>query len=290
MRRYGKVGAMFAALASSAALAATLSVGCSAPDEAPAEAVTGVRTTPHAATETLANGKYLVDNVLLCMNCHSERDWSLYSGPITPGTEGRGGVVGIFGDDRTAPDISPEALSAWTSHDIVDAIVDGRDLGGGKIHKGWLLANYGILTADDALAVALYLKDPSGTGSQAASLNPDSGAARGSYLVTLGRCVLCHESDLAGGKAVRVPGMPALPSANITIDIETGVGRMNRAEFIDYFKSLSGSEVARIEVPPDTANTAMAWPQFSQMTRQDLGAIYDYLATRPAVRKTIQTQ
>ena len=59
---------------------------------------------------------------------------------------------------------------------------------------------------------------------------------------------------------------------------------MNRTEFINFFKSPSGPENARIDLPPDTAKTAMAWPQFSQTTCEDLGSIYDYLETRSPPR------
>ena len=34
--------------------------------------------------ELLARGTYLAENVLLCNDCHSERDWTLYSGPPKP--------------------------------------------------------------------------------------------------------------------------------------------------------------------------------------------------------------
>ena len=39
-----------------------------------------VRITP----ELLARGTYLAESVLLCNDCHSERDWTLYSGPAKP--------------------------------------------------------------------------------------------------------------------------------------------------------------------------------------------------------------
>ena len=32
----------------------------------------------------LEHGEYLVKHVLLCNDCHSERDWTLYSGPAKP--------------------------------------------------------------------------------------------------------------------------------------------------------------------------------------------------------------
>ncbi len=34
--------------------------------------------------ELLVRGTYLVDHVLLCNDCHSERDWTIYGGPPKP--------------------------------------------------------------------------------------------------------------------------------------------------------------------------------------------------------------
>lgn len=52
------------------------------------------------------------------MDCHSQRDFTKFSGPIKPGTEGIGGElfdngVGIPGE-LTSPNITPAALGAWT--------------------------------------------------------------------------------------------------------------------------------------------------------------------------------
>jgi hypothetical protein len=60
-------------------------------------------------------GSYLTHHVAVCMDCHSQRDFTKFSGPIIPGTEGIGGDkfdqgVGIPGV-LTAPNITPAALS-----------------------------------------------------------------------------------------------------------------------------------------------------------------------------------
>ncbi|MBL0306430.1 MAG: hypothetical protein IPQ25_10445 [Chitinophagaceae bacterium] len=38
-------------------------------------------------------GDYLANHVAACIHCHSKRDFSKYSGPVIPGTEGSGGDV-----------------------------------------------------------------------------------------------------------------------------------------------------------------------------------------------------
>ena len=37
-----------------------------------------------ATPAVIERGDYLVNHVLLCNDCHSERDWTLYSGPAMP--------------------------------------------------------------------------------------------------------------------------------------------------------------------------------------------------------------
>src|SRR5947207_6945425 len=47
-----------------------------------------IETTP----ERLARGKYLVEHVTVCIDCHSDHTGG-YGFPIKPGTEGQGGYV-----------------------------------------------------------------------------------------------------------------------------------------------------------------------------------------------------
>src|SRR5690606_23018027 len=37
--------------------------------------------------DRVERGRYLANAVAVCMDCHSVRDWSKFSGPIKPGTE-----------------------------------------------------------------------------------------------------------------------------------------------------------------------------------------------------------
>ena len=41
--------------------------------------------------ERVARGEYLANSVCVCMDCHSTRDWNKFSGPLVPGTLGKGG-------------------------------------------------------------------------------------------------------------------------------------------------------------------------------------------------------
>jgi hypothetical protein len=65
------------------------------------------------------------------------------------------------------------------------------------------------------------------------------------------------------------------------------MGQATREEFIDRFKSLERLDGENAPVAPPGRNTVMAWPRFAGMTREDLGAIYDYLKTLEPIKKKI---
>ena len=41
----------------------------------------------------IERGRYLANHATVCVDCHSTRDWSRFSGPIVEGTEGKGGEI-----------------------------------------------------------------------------------------------------------------------------------------------------------------------------------------------------
>ena len=68
-------------------------------------------------------------------------------------------------------------------------------------------------------------------------------------------------------------------TANITPDMDTGIGNLSRDNFIGRFKAFDNEEARNIDMPSDIVNTTMPWLFYSGMTEDDLGAIYDYLRT-----------
>jgi hypothetical protein len=58
-----------------------------------------------------ARGKYLVENVSLCIDCHSPHDWTKHDAPITPGMEGAGEDMSILKGlpgRVVAPNLTPD--------------------------------------------------------------------------------------------------------------------------------------------------------------------------------------
>lgn len=142
---------------------------------------------------------------------------------------------------------------------------------------------------------------------------------RGRYLVTIGGCHDCH-TPLAMGPDGPVPDMtralsghpaqlelpspPALPAgpwrvtvaatntawagpwgvsftANLTPDLGTGLGAWTEQNFIDTMRTGRHLGVGRPLLPPTPGAT------YANMTDEDLGAIYAYLRTIPAIANAV---
>ena len=128
--------------------------------------------------------------------------------------------------------------------------------------------------------------------------DPSDTVAFGRYMATAAGCGDCHtkaENGLvvgepfAGGMEFYVSPIGIIRSANITPDKQTGIGSWTREGFIDRFKSMDLETVMDMKVELGEANTTMAWWEFAGMTREDLGAIYDFLMTVKPVRSDVVT-
>ena len=82
--------------------------------------------------KVIERGDYLANHVAGCMDCHSKRDFSKYSGPVVPGTEGGGGFVldqhfglpGVLYGKNITPD-AETGIGTWTDDEILRAMTQG---------------------------------------------------------------------------------------------------------------------------------------------------------------------
>src|SRR4029077_9293850 len=61
--------------------------------------------------ESWRRGKYIVENLAVCVNCHSPHDWTKHDNPIPPGMEGAGGDFSILKGlpgHVVAPNLTPD--------------------------------------------------------------------------------------------------------------------------------------------------------------------------------------
>lgn len=142
--------------------------------------------------------------------------------------------------------------------------------------------------------------------------------AHGEYLVRTGGCHDCHtpwkmgdngpEPDMSrslmghpAGLAVSDPPGLKAPwigsasatmtswsgpwgrsfTANLTSDVETGIGGWTERQFIDTIRTGRHFGTGRPLLPP------MPWPAFRELADEDLAAMFAYLKTVPAIRNRV---
>ncbi|MEO8112911.1 MAG: cytochrome c [Phenylobacterium sp.] len=104
---------------------------------------------------------------------------------------------------------------------------------------------------------------------------PADAVARGRVLAGEGYCGVCHTASLAGGYPLKT-SFGTIYATNITPDPETGIGRWSEPAF----RRALHEGVAR-----NGAHLFPAFPydHFTKLTDADVGDLYAYLMTRPAV-------
>jgi Cytochrome c len=107
-------------------------------------------------------------------------------------------------------------------------------------------------------------------------------AQRGAYLAKVGHCAGCHTArggaPYAGGRALATP-FGTVYAANLTPDDSTGIGRWSDT---DFWRALHNGRSAdgRLLLP------ACPYPNFTQVSREDVRDLFAYLRNVPAARHT----
>jgi hypothetical protein len=276
--------------------------------------------------QRLQRGRYLAVNVLSCFDCHTGRDWHRYGGPNV-GPAGAGGQCFTredgFPGTICSPNITPDratGLGAWSDGEILRALREGVGRDGRALFPRMPYLEYRELSDEDARSVVAYLRSipavshamPKTRISFPASLfikrlpQPLKGPvtppdrkdriAYGRYLAEVSGCRSCHtpvdfrekpipELAFSGGHEFR-GSFGRVRASNLTPH-ETGMGSRSREEFIGIFKSFANVEAVAAPVGPQ-GNTVMPWFSLAGMSDEDLGAIYDFLKTVPAVENRVE--
>jgi mono/diheme cytochrome c family protein len=275
-----------------------------------------------ATPEMLKRGEYLAMTAAGCIDCHSKRDFSKFSGPVVPGTEGMGGDnygegAGFIPASNITSDIET-GIGGWTDGEIFRAITMGVDKDGEPLAPMMPYKAFQTIDENDILSIIAYIRtlQPIKNEVPAKEINfplniivhmipsePDFHALPdrndkikyGEYYSV--SCKFCHtpsdggefEMDkyMAGGVEFPLPTGGIVRSANLTPDKETGIGSWTDEHFIERFKFYENSGNIH-SVSPGEFNTIMPWNNFGMMTREDLSAIYSYLMTLQPVKNYVE--
>jgi mono/diheme cytochrome c family protein len=229
------------------------------------------------------------------------------------------GVPGLVQAQNITQD-RETGLGAWTDGEIIRAVREGVDRNGKALFPMMPYPYFRSMSDEDVRSVVAYLRTlppihhavaprkldfpvnllikfaPKPVVAPVSAPDPGDSLAYGKYLVTVAGCQECHTAhddkgqlvagrEYAGGWVMPGP-WGRVVSANITPDPDTYIGKATREEFIGRFKAFEGMDGEDAPVATPGKNTVMPWARFSGMTREDLGAIYDYLKTlRPIPHK-----
>lgn len=275
--------------------------------------------------ERVKRGKYLANHVTACMDCHSTRDWSRFSRPPIPGTEGKGGekfdqTMGFPGKFYS-PNITTFSLSRWSDGEIYRAITSGVGKGDRPFIHAMPYTYYGQLDKEDIYSIIAYLrtlpaieyKPPVSEadfpmniilhmipGKANPSVKPpkSDALAYGQYLIKASGCIECHTKDnkgqiieelaFSGGREFKMPD-GIIVSSNITPDKETGIGTWTRDDFITRFKAYDPSTYAPPLLNKGDLMTVMHWTMYAGMDSTDLNSVYQALkALKPICNKVVR--
>lgn len=267
--------------------------------------------------DRIERGAYLANHVTVCMDCHSARDFSLFSGPPTPGTLGRGGdrfdhsmgFPGVF----YARNITPTGISDYTDGELYRVITTGVTNDGRAMFPLMPYMYYGKMDPEDIYDIIAYIRSldpiPSDIPDSEADFpvniilktmpkdaepqkrpNPSDQVAYGGYLVNASGCIECHtpvneqgmiipEKAFMGGRDFMFPDGSKVSSSNITPDPDTGIGNWTTEQFVQRFKQYSDSSYLINKVAPGEFNSIMPWTMYAGMKTEDLEAIFSYLQT-----------
>lgn len=268
-------------------------------------------------TETkLERGKYLANNVCVCVDCHSTRNWSEFSGPLVDGTLGKGGEIFDqrfgFPGSFYSKNITPYGIGDWTDAEVLRAIVSGVSKEGKALFPVMPHPNYGKMDRDDIESIIVYLRSLKPIENKVPESKADfpmnfiintipkephfskkpsenDAIAYGGYLFNAASCSECHSKqekgkpiegmELAGGFEFPMVSGGIAKSSNITQDKDTGIGNWSEDVFVKRFKSYTDSSYVSNKVLKGSFNTVMPWTMYGGMKESDLKAIYAYLKT-----------
>lgn len=278
----------------------------------------GVNEMDDSTRQVMARGEYLFNHVAGCVDCHSHRDFSKYSGPVVPGTEGGGGEVfdqkfglpGVIYSRNITPD-SATGIGTWTDDEILRAMTQGISKNGDTLFPLMPYPNYNRMAKSDLLSIIAYVRTlkpisnkvpdrqllmPIAAAYPGPMLQPSVDGNKipdqkdpvkyGEYLVTAADCGTCHSPLTIHG-----PDMTRMFAGGYPFDLGTHTvvsanitpdsltGIGTWPEAMFLNKFTRFRDPSAFNVDSANRNTIMPLSILSGMKDEDLKAIYAYLRT-----------
>ncbi|MFZ0213297.1 MAG: c-type cytochrome [Candidatus Acidiferrales bacterium] len=270
-----------------------------------------------ATPERLARGRYLVQNVMGCVDCHSPHDWTKHDAPILTGMEGAGEIFPFANlpGRIVAPNLTPDpqsGMASYTDDQLARAIREGISHDGRVLFPIMPYLHFQSMSDEDLASVIVYLRSlkpvhnalpateiifpvkylirsvPQPLTAPVPAPDLSTPAKRGAYLVNMASCSDCHTPqdnhgmpmpglDFAGGFILEGP-WGRVASANITPD----------ASGISYYDETLFAQAMRTGfVKARQLNQIMPWTVYRGMTDDDLAAMFAYLQTLPPIHHRV---
>lgn len=263
-----------------------------------------------AAQADLERGRYLVEGILTCGNCHTPRG---PGGVLDEKRRHAGSPVPVWDTPEYAvrpTNITPDkdtGIGSWSAEQVKRAIRDGKRPSGQPLAPQMPYAFYRVFTPSDLDAVVAYvmaqppvqnkveapvykvkkmhLDIPPGARKPMPESAMKDPVKRGFYLVTIGHCMECHTPPVNGKRDYRkmlgvggekFPGPWGVSvSRNITSHKVNGIGAWSDEEIKRAITQGVRRDGTKL-MPP------MGYAWYAKMTNEDLSAIVAYLRTVPA--------
>jgi len=267
--------------------------------------------------ERWSRGKYLVENVNACMDCHAPREWTKHDAPVLAGMEGAGGdlsfLKGLPGT-LIAPNLTPDpetGAGTWSDDTLARAIREGIGHDGRALFPLMPYPHYRHLPDEDVASIVVYLRSlpavrnplpkteiifpvkylirsvPEPITAPVPVPDVSDQVKRGAFLVDIAGCVDCHtpvdrgqplpNMDFSGGQIFEGP-WGRVATANLTPD-PSGIPYYDETLFLQAIRT--GYVKAR------PLNQIMPWHIYRGMTDEDLKAIFAYLKTLKPVKHVV---
>lgn len=277
--------------------------------------------------QRLQRGRYIFENLADCAGCHSPRNPEKFAAMPYPERIGSGFVfpaeLGLPGR-VVAPNLTPDVetgLGRWSDGEKIRAIREGVSKDGHALFPFMPYQNFARMSDEDVYSVVAYLNSlppvkralprtelnfpvnymikfaPAPVAGKIVAPDPSDRVKYGEYLVAMASCHHCHTQmekgepvkgmEFAGGAEFAVPGMMAR-SANITPDEETGIGKWDEKRFVAKFRGYANLSYENAPRATQANFTLMPWFGLSQLSDDDLKAIYAYLRTQKPVHNSVE--